>query len=320
METATDIENPERTMEAVNTILVTGGSGLLGRTLQPFLPGAVFVSSRDADLQDPAAAERLIAQHQPKILVHLAARGGGVLENARFNLDLLEENLLINTNTLRAARNAGVRRFILVLSGCVWDLEDGATKTESSLHDGLPYQGNLGYAFSKRTLDIHARLLRNEGCVVDCLVPVTLFGPYDEFDSERGHVVGALIHRALDAKRTGAPLRVWGTGKAVRQFLFAEDAARAIARLLHAPRNDTFILAADQGITIAELARKIADLVRPEMEILFDPQAPEGAARKVLSGERWRQAFPDFPFTPLDEALRITINWYRNEQRRRAEE
>jgi GDP-L-fucose synthase len=292
--------------------LVTGAGGLLGNALRRLLPDAMFAPpSRDCDLADPRWAEELFSSVRPARVLHLAARVGGVKLNAEKNAELYAENVRINTNVLAAAQRHGATRLISLLSACAFDFPEDRPAGPADLHAALPFAGNLGYAYSKRALDVHTRILRAQhGVAFSTITPVTLYGPHDNDDPESGHVVAALLRKAVLARRDGRPLEVWGTGLAVRQFVFVDDAARVLIDLLERDLGaETLIVAPDDGVAIAELARAAARAAGFAGEIVFDPSKPEGAARRVLSRQDFQKTFPGFRFTPLDEGLRSAAAW-----------
>lgn len=293
-------------------LLVTGGTGLLGSTLQKICPDAVFLTRRDGDLADPREVRRLFEQHRPERVLHLAAEVGGVKKNAAENADLFADNILINTNVLSVASEMRVSRLISLLSSCVFHLRPDRPSTEEDLHTGLPFEGNLGYGYAKRMLDIQTKLLAEQnGAQFSTFTPVTMYGPHDNWDLEGGHVVASLIHKCFLAKREARPFEVWGTGKAVRQFIFAEDVARLLARALGSFNGpDTVIVAPDSGLSIAELAKSIARLMKFEGPIVFNVKMPEGERVKVIESRTFSRIFPDFSFTPLEAGLEKTIQWF----------
>ncbi len=293
-------------------ILVTGSGGLLGHAFKQICPDAVFVTRKDCDFTDREQTDRLFEALRPKRVIHLAARVGGVKINALKNSDFFEENLQINTNVLSAAQRYGVTRLISVLSGCAFQFQSDRPSTEEDLHEGLPFAGNLGYGYSKRILDVHTRLLwKQHGCEYSSISPAAMYGPNDNWDLDEGHVIGSLIHRCFLAKQQDKPLEVWGSGNAVRQFLYAGDAAR----ILLEERNtfhgaETIITAPETTITIRELVTLIAQTMKFEGQIIFNRSKPEGELIRVMKSNRFYQFFPKFSFTPLEEGLKTTIDWF----------
>jgi len=293
-------------------ILVTGGTGMLGRALTEYLPDAIFVSSRDADLRNINETEYLINKIAPQTVIHLAAEIGGVKANMEKNLEFFESNLLMNTNVISSSVKHGVKRFIGVLSSCAYFIPDDRPGTESDLHVGLPYFGNLGYAYSKRALDIHAQIAADKTKMPYMTVtPVTMFGPHDNFNSETGHVVAALIVKAVNAVEKNGTMSVWGSGKAIRQFVYVNDIAKILAQLIEINLTGNLIIAPDMGIEIKALAERIANAADFKGRIEFDSAKPEGVSRKVIQSKKFKEIFEDFLFTDIDKALQETVEWYR---------
>ena len=296
----------------MHTVLITGGGGLLGHALRDLCPQAVFVTSHDADLRDIRQTEKLFQKIRPHRVLHLAARVGGVKINAAKNADLFTENVLINTNVLATAAQSGVERLISVLSSCVFENYPDRPSTEKDLHIGMPYSGNWGYGYAKRMIDIQTHLLAQQyGVNFSTVTPVTMYGPHDNWDLAEGHVLGALIHKGFIAKRHFLPLEVWGSGNAVRQFVYVKDVARLLLLGLERfSRPETVIIAPDKGIRIADLASKVAEALEFSGPVTFDTKKPEGVLVKTLRSERFGKIFPDFSFTPLETGLKETVEWF----------
>ncbi len=292
--------------------LVTGGSGLLGLALRRLIPEAIYLTQHDGDLRDLSTAQRIMSEIRPSVVVHLAARVGGVKDNAERNAAFFEDNVLINTAVLSAARCSRVTRLVSMLSSCAFPLYSDRPTTEQDLQSGAPYDGNAGYGHAKRLLDRQIRMVAAEtGWDWSSLTPVTLYGPHDRFDAESGHVVGSLIRRCWDAKASGLPLTVWGTGRAVRQFAFVNDVAKLlVSHLQKAAGPDTVIVAPDEGITIEILAKAVARACEYTGLILFDSSQPEGVPVKRLQSTRFASRFPQARFTPLNEGLKETVRWF----------
>lgn len=293
-------------------ILVTGSGGLLGYAVKQICPEAVFVTRSDCDLTDTGQVERLFETLKPKRVLHLAAQVGGVKINSIRNADFFETNVRINTNVLSMARQFGVSRLVSLLSGCAFQFYSDRPSTEDDLHVGLPFDGNLGYGYSKRALDIHTRLLWQQyGCEYSSVTPTIMYGPNGNWDLEEGHVVDSLIHKCFLAKQQGKPLEVWGTGTAVRQFVYSFDVARILLQALdffHGPK--TTIVAPDDSITIRDLASLIARAMKFDGPIVFDSTKPEGQLIRIMKSDRFSDLFPNFSFTSLEEALKTTVEWF----------
>ncbi len=293
-------------------ILVTGSGGLLGSALKQICPEATFVTQKDGDLTDATQTEHLFDRLRPKRVIHLAALVGGLKINSMRNADFFETNLRINTNVLSVAQRFGVSRLVSVLSNCAFQFYPDRPSTEEDLHIGLPFSGNLGYGYAKRMLDIQTKLLWEQyGCQFSTITPVNLYGPQDNWDLDEGHVIGSLIHRCFLAKQQDKPLEVWGSGNAVRQFLYSFDAARILLEALNTFRGvETMITAPEATITIRELVTLITQVMKFEGPIIFNRAKPEGELIRVMKSNRFHNFFPNFSFTPLENGLRTTIEWF----------
>ena len=295
-----------------DTLLMTGGRGLLGSAVRRLCPDAVAVDTRDADLRDIGQVRRVFDRVKPRVVLHLAARVGGVKANAEHNAELFADNISINTNVLRVAQERGVSRLISVLSSCAFQLYADRPSTEEDLHVGMPFEGNLGYSCAKRMLDIHTRLLaRQYGCRFSTIAPVTMYGPHDDFDLDGGHVIGALIHKCYLAQQEGRPLTVWGSGRAVRQFVFVDDVAAVLLRMLREERGpETTIIASDGGVTIRQLTELVARVMGFQGPVVYDTTKPEGVPVKRLTSTKDDPIVRCFPFTPMEVGVRKTVEWF----------
>lgn len=293
-------------------LLVTGGTGLLGSAVLALRPDAVGLSQADGDLRDRSHTERLFNDIRPGQVLHLAALVGGIQANAARNGNFFEDNLLINTNVLATARRLRVPRLVTALSSCAFSFYPDRPTTEEDLHHGTPFDGNVGYATAKRMLDLHIRLAsRDHGCNWTSLTPVSMYGPHDNFDLHNGHVIGSLIHRCWLAKREKTPLVVWGSGEAVRQFVFVKDVARLlVTALANQTMPETVIVAPDAGITIRVLAQLIAKAMQFNGPIHYDRTKPDGVPVKRLASRSFHSRFKEFQFTALEEGLQETVEWF----------
>lgn len=296
----------------IGPLLVTGGSGLLGSAVRELCPQAVFLGSDDGDLRQFGVAKRIFKKIRPSCVLHFAGLVGGVKANAAQNSRFFEHNALINTSVLSAARELRIQKLVSILSSCAFPIFSDRATTEEDLQAALPYDGNAGYGYAKRMLDLHTRMAaKDEGLSWTTLTPVTMYGPHDSFDCEHGHVVGSLIRRCWEAKTTGSPYAVWGSGRAVRQFVFARDVAHVALNVFECdPEPTTTIIAPDSGITIESLAETIADVMGYEGPILFDRRQPEGVPVKQLRSASFVSRFPAFQFTDLRKGLEETVRWF----------
>lgn len=303
-------------------VLVTGGSGLLGRALHSLQREEqwegewVYASSADADLTDAEQAESLFRAVRPTHVIHLAARVGGLFANQGDNAGFFAANMRLNLNVLEACKRHAVQKVVACLSTCVF--ADGAPLPlqPDALHQGPPHPSNAGYAWAKRMLEVMCRLYSQElGRPYVCVAPTNLYGPWDNFSLEDGHVAPALMHRALLASREpGQPLRVKGSGAPLRQFLFSKDAARLLWHALRGYTNTQapLILSPppEQEVSIARLAALVAQQFGVRVQFEGDAAA-DGQDRKTASAEGVWQLAPGFRFTPIEQGIEETVAWFK---------
>ncbi len=299
-------------MSRFANVLITGGNGLVGSALREIFPEALYTNRHDADLTDLCQVRKLFKKFRPRKVIHLAAKVAGVKTNAEKNADMFTLNTQINTNVLETAKEFKVKKLVAVLSNCVFQVNPPHPPTENQIHLNTPYQGHLGYGYAKRMLDIQIHLLRQQyGCNFTSITPVTIFGPNDNWNFNDSHVVGSLIHKCYLAKKNKTALEVWGSGKAVRQFVFSKDVARILLKVLDEhDQPETIIIAADEGFTIARLTKIVTKVMDFKGPIHFDTTKPEGELVRVLNNGKFKALFPNFHFVPLEKALRSTAQWF----------
>ena len=259
---------------------------------------------------------------KPHRVVHLAANVGGLFKNMNFKAAMFEDNLLMNTWVLKHARLAGCQRVVCLLSTCIFPdavamdaSGTGGGMRPEQLHDGPPHPSNEGYAYAKRMMDVHAKILR-EACGVEtvCIVPTNIYGPNDNFNLDDGHVLPALVYKAWTAKMSGTPLVVRGSGAALRQFVFSDDLAQCIARVACADTwtGETTLVCsppASAEITIGEAAMAIAEAFQmPASNVVFDPTYPDGQARKTVAPSA---CWDDVVWTSLIDGIAMTVAWFQ---------
>ena len=298
-------------------VAVTGGAGFLGSCLverlraagcQPFVP-----RSRDYDLVQADAVKRFYDDARPELVIHLAARVGGIEANRLNPGGFFYQNLMMGAQLMEEARVRGVAKFVAIGTICAYPKFTPVPFREESLWDGYPEETNAPYGLAKKMLLVQAQAYRQQyGFHAIYLLPVNLYGPGDNFDPLSSHVIPAVIKKCVDAQRRGeGSIVVWGTGEATREFLYVEDAAEAI--LLAAERYDKpepVNIGAGFEISIRELVRLIADRTGFRGKILWDPTKPDGQPRRRLDTSRAEREFGFRAKTALDEGLANTIAWY----------
>ena len=299
-------------------VLVTGGSGFLGRVVCRKLAerGAAHIEaprSRDYDLTRPEDAEKMFADTSPDVVLHLAARVGGIGLNIERPADLYLANLLMGTYLIEEARRRDVEKTVLIGTICSYPKLTPVPFNEDNLWDGYPDETNAPYGIAKKALLVHAQANRVQyGQRSIFLLPVNLYGPGDRFDPAVSHVIPALIKKCVDARGSGADkIDVWGTGAATREFLYVEDAAEGIVTATERyDGSEPVNLGSGREISIKELAETIANLVGFTGELVWDPSRPDGQPRRSLDTSKAAKEFGFVAGTSLEDGLRATIDWY----------
>ncbi|XP_072294447.1 GDP-L-fucose synthase-like [Eucyclogobius newberryi] len=304
-------------------VLVTGGSGLVGRAIQQVVTeegGAkdgeewIFLSSKDANLMDKEETKAVFEKHKPTHVIHLAAMVGGLFKNMKFNLDFWRNNLHINDNVLQAAHEAGVVKVVSCLSTCIFPDKTTYPIDETMIHNGPPHGSNFGYAYAKRMIDVHNRAyFQQYGRCFTAAIPTNVFGPHDNFCVEDGHVLPGLIHKAYLAQKEGKPLVVWGSGLPRRQFIYSLDLARLFLWVLRDyPEVDPIILSVgeEDEVSIKEAAEAVVQSLDFKGEVLYDTSKADGQFKKTASNAKLCEYLPNFKFTPFKLALKETCDWF----------
>ena len=270
-------------------------------------------SSSDFDLRDRAAVADLFATTEPDLVIHLAARVGGIGANQLRPADLYLDNLLMGTYVLDEARRRQTAKTVMVGTICSYPKFTPVPFREDSLWQGYPEETNAPYGIAKLAQLVQLQANREQyGQNAIYLMPTNLYGPGDKFNAAVSHVIPALIKRMVEAKEAGDDhIDVWGTGSASREFLYVDDAAEAI--VLAAERyddGDPVNLGSNRELLVRDLVGIIVDLVGYEGEIRWDNSKPDGQPRRGVDGSRAERAFGFTAHTSFEEGLRRTLDWY----------
>jgi GDP-L-fucose synthase len=300
------------------TILVTGGAGFLGRHVVARLRQAgceqiVVPRSAEYDLREAADIRRLLQRHKPEVVLHLAAVVGGIGANRLNPGSFLYANLLMGAQLIELSREAGVEKFLAVGTICAYPKFTPVPFKESDLWNGYPEETNAPYGLAKKMMIAQTQAYRQQyGFNGVNLLMVNLYGPGDNFDLQSSHVIPALIRKCVEAKERGDKvLPVWGTGTPTREFLYVEDAARAVylaAEMLET--SDPVNVGSGQEITIAELTETVARQTGFTGEVRYDSSKPDGQPRRCLDVTRARELLGFEATTSLSDGLEKTVAWY----------
>jgi len=303
---------------SANRFVVTGGAGFLGsavvRRLQAKGATQIYVPrSRDYDLRQHDAVLKLLSDHQPDVIIHMAAVVGGIGANRARPAEFFYDNLMMGTQLLHEAWKAGVQKFVTIGTVCAYPKFTPIPFHEESLWDGYPEETNAPYGLAKKMLLVQGEAYRHQyGFESIYLLPTNLYGPGDNFDLETSHVIPALIRKCLEAKARGDKQMVaWGTGSPTREFLYVDDAAEGI--LLAAERYnrpDPINLGSGMEISIKALTETIAELTGFTGEIIWDSSKPDGQPRRALDTSRAENEFGFKASTNFREGLKRTVEWY----------
>jgi GDP-L-fucose synthase len=299
-------------------VLVTGGRGFLGQAVveQVRLRGAKEIlapTSTEYDLRDRDAVRHMYAATQPDLVIHLAARVGGIGANMARPADLYLDNLLMGTYVLEEARLHETPKTVMVGTICSYPKFTPVPFSEESLWQGYPEETNAPYGIAKLAQLVQVQANRAQyGQQAVYLMPTNLYGPRDKFHPAVSHVIPALIKKAVEAKESGADhLDVWGTGSASREFLYVDDAADGIAQAAEFYEDgDPVNLGADRELPIRDLVDIIIRLVGYSGEVRWDTTKPDGQPRRGVDGSRARERFGFTARTSFDEGLHRTLEWY----------
>lgn len=302
-------------------IYLAGHSGLVGSAILRALTAAGYVDVvtrelDELDLTDQRATHAFFADERPQIVIVAAAKVGGIMANWEQPWEFVYQNLLIETNVIGAAFASGVRRLIFLGSSCIYPREAPQPLREEYLLTGPLEETNRAYAVAKIAgIEMCRSLNREYGTDYLSLMPTNLYGPGDNFDLQTSHVLPALIRKFHEGKVAGhAPVQLWGTGTALREFLYVDDVGSAVVFCLQnvdaaAVPDGMVNVGCGKDLSIRELATLVQRIVGHKGQVEWDTSRPDGTPRKLMDVSRlrnlgWR------PSVGLEEGLRATYDWY----------
>ena len=296
-------------------ILVTGSNGLVGTAVREESVNFtehefIFVASKDCDLTkyDTLA---LFKHHAPDCVLHLAANVGGLYKNMNYKVDMLEKNLLMNFNVVRCCFSSDIRRAVCVLSTCIFPDKTQYPINETMLHDGSPHTSNDAYAYAKRMMDIHCQSYNEQyNTNYSCVIPTNIYGKNDNYSLEDSHVIPGLIHKCYLAKQHGVDFEVRGTGKPLRQFIYANDLASIMIRLVGKMNRENTIISDSAEHSIGEIALLIAKCFDYEHRMVYNSSYSDGQYKKTADNTKLLSIFPDLKFIDIQDGMNITVKHF----------
>lgn len=288
-------------------ILLTGHKGLVGSAILQELD-CIYYPER---IIDKNKFEEFVLDNKVDTIIHAAGKVGGLQANFENKIDFFLENSKLNNIVFEVCYNNRIKNLINFSSTCVFPDNVTYPLTEEKIFQGSPHFSNDAYAYSKRMMQMLCGLAKNQGLNYCTLVPTNIFGENDNYNLYSGHVIPSLIHKCYIAKQNKTDFVVWGTGSALREFVYARDVAKIVKQLLFKSSNyDSIIVSNSKEISIKECAQLIAKYSRLESSVVFDDKKPEGQFRKPTSNERFKDVFGDFEFTDFETALKNSVDWF----------
>jgi len=306
---------------ASKRIVVTGGAGFLGKNVVQKLEQRgckqIFIPrSKDYNLVEMEAVKRLYRDAKPDIVIHLAARVGGIGANMNNPGIFFYENLMMGVQLIEQGRQSGIEKFVAIGTICAYPKFTPVPFKEENLWNGYPEETNAPYGLAKKMLLVQSQAYRQQyGLNAIYLLPVNLYGPGDNFNPDSSHVIPALIKNVFDAKNKGTKhIVAWGSGKPSREFIYVEDAAEGIVLAAEKyNKADPVNIGAGFEITIKSLTELICELADFDGKIEWDTSKPDGQPRRRLDTSKAKMEFGFEAKMDFREGLTRTIEWYKNE-------
>lgn len=303
-------------------ILITGGTGFLGQNIQENLGkflnqdhSLTVMGSSVYDLRCQHACRKMVQYHNPDVIVHAAGSVGGIGANQENPGKFMYENLAMGANLIERSRIEKVQKFVLLGTVCAYPKHTPVPFVEEHLWDGYPEETNAPYGIAKKTL---MRLLQAYGEQYGMrganLIPVNMYGPHDHFNLTSSHVIPALILKFYNAIKNGSEVELWGTGNVSREFLYAPDCVKAIAKAIETEVDlEPINIGTGKEITIRDLATEIAEQMGYEGEIKWQSDKPDGQPRRCLDTSKAKNLLDFEAKTDLQTGLKQTIEWFLND-------
>jgi GDP-L-fucose synthase len=295
-------------------IVVTGGSGLVGKALKKYLPNAIYLSSKDFNLITEDGVKSMYELYKPETVIHLAAKVGGILDNISKPAEYFTDNVLMNTLLVEYAYKLNVKRFIGILSTCIYpDVMETYPMKETDLHSGPPTITNFSYGYAKRSLAVQIDAYNQQyKTKYQYLTPCNLYGDDDKDNESNSHFITALVKKIYDANTNGEDhITLFGDGTPLRQFMYADDFAQIIAKVINDEIYENFNIATPENLSIKEMAEIALDACGSKhLNIVWDTSKPNGQFRKDVDVKKMNSYIHSFNFLPLYKGIQKVYKNY----------
>tara|TARA_R110000824_G_scaffold36029_5_gene112258 strand:+ start:8678 stop:9601 length:924 start_codon:yes stop_codon:yes gene_type:complete len=296
-------------------ILITGGDGLMGNAFKAIQESYsnddfIYITRDDCDLLNKEDTYNVIKNIDPQFVIHTAASVGGIQLNIDYPYRQYYDNLTINTNVINGSFLNKIRNVISFSSVCAFPEKHSVLK-ESNLHDGEPLAPHRFYAYAKRMVDIHNESLNKQyNYNYSSIIPVNIFGPHDNYNTQHGHVIPSLISKFYQARSNNTSVEVWGNGEASREFIYSIDLARTCLELLQLDKMPQTIIASNsESVKIKEIVDTLKQVFKYD-NIQYNTNKPVGHTTRVTDNTIFKNTLPNFKFSNLNDSLEESINWY----------
>jgi GDP-L-fucose synthase len=289
------------------TKVITGGTGLIGSA---FNEGIKLTSKRD--LRDYDKAKFAISMYKPDVVVHCAAKVGGVGANMQFPADFFMDNIRMNTNVIQACQELKIPKLVSFLSTCVFPDKVEYPLDETKIELGPPHSSNFAYAYAKRMADVQIRAFNQQyGTQYFSVIPCNVYGPNDNYSLEVGHVIPMLIHKCYLAKKNRKTFEVWGDGTPLREFVYSKDVANIVDLLIQKyTGTEPVIISNPTEYSIKHVVDLIVEYMGFKGKVKWLTDKPNGQHRKPSSNAKLLSIIGDYEFTTLEKGLKESIEWF----------
>jgi GDP-L-fucose synthase len=287
--------------------LITGGKGLIGSA---FKEGDKIGSS--VDLREFKYANTYIKSTQPDVVIHTAAKVGGIGSNIKYPADFYDDNIMMNFNIIRACYQNNVKKLVCFLSTCIFPDKVEYPLDESKIDLGPPHNSNFAYAYAKRMAEVQIKAYNKQySTKYFSVIPCNVYGPNDNYNLESGHVIPSLIHRCYLAKMNNTDFQVWGDGTPLREFIYSEDVANIVDILVEKYNGtDPIIISNPIEYSIKEVVDLIIKYIDFKGNIMWLTDKPNGQHRKPSSNKKLLSIIGDYNFTSLNDGLKKSIEFF----------